>query len=453
MNNNKGKKIILFLGDIAVLYISLYTMLALRYLGFPNLVNWLNHFWPFSIIFIAWIIIFYISDLYNLHLAINNQKFIQKSLKAIFIASLLSLAFFYINPKIGIAPKTNLIIYLVVFSLLFFLWRRLFNWSLNSYLPKLNIAFIGYNNQVRELIESLKEKPQLGFKVSLIASQHTSEEINNIPIVKSVSKIKSTIIDKNINTIILAASLHQSKELRSALFSCLPLKVNFQNFSNFYEMITGRVPIEAISETWFLENLSEGSKRTYDFIKRSYDLIIASFILIITAIFWPLIGLLLKIENKEPIFFLQTRAGKDGRNFKILKFRTQKSLSNNPEPAKANDSRTTRVGNFLRKSRIDEIPQVINIILGDMSFIGPRPERPEIIKLLEQEVPFYNERLLVKPGLTGSDQVSGEYHSPSRVDTLKKLQYDLFYIKNRSLYLDTSIILKTIATVFSRAGV
>ncbi len=453
MNNNKSKKIILLLGDIIILYISLYAMLVLRYFSLPGLDSWLNHFWPFSFIFIVWIIIFYISELYNLHLAVNNEKFFLKSLKAIFIADLMSAAFFYINPNIGIAPKTNLIIYLIIFTLLFFLWRRLFNWSLNSYLPKLNIAFIGYNNQVKELIESLKQKPHLGFKVALIASCHTREEINNIPTVRSISKIKPTIINKNINTIILAASLHQSKELRSALFSCLPLKVNFHNFSNFYEMITGRVPIEAISETWFLENLSEGSKRTYDFIKRVYDLIIALFILFATAIFWPIIGMLLKIENKEPIFFTQTRAGKDGKNFQIIKFRTQISHSANPEPAKANDTRTTKVGNFLRKTRIDEIPQVINIILGDMSFIGPRPERPEIIKKLEQEVPFYNERLLVKPGLTGSDQVSGEYHSPSRSDTLKKLQYDLFYIKNRSLYLDASIILKTIATVFSRAGV
>jgi len=452
MNNNKSKKIILLLGDIITLYSSLYIMLLIRYLSFPNIDSWLGHFWPFSFIFIAWIIIFYINDLYNLHLAINNEKFFSRSLQSIFIAALLSAVFFYINPKIGIAPKTNLIIYLVVFTILFFLWRRLFNWSLNSYLPKLNIAFVGYNNQVKELIDSLKQKPHLGFKVSLIISKHTSKEINNITSISSVSQIKSTIINENINTIVLATNLHQSKELRSALFSCLPLKINFQNFSNFYETITGRVPIEAISETWFLENLSEGSKGVYDMIKRGYDLVIAIIILLSTAIFWPFIGILLKIENKESIFFTQTRTGKDGKNFKILKFRTQISISDNPEPAKQNDTRTTKVGNFLRKSRIDEIPQVINIILGDMSFIGPRPERPEIIKELEQEIPFYNERLLVKPGLTGADQVSGEYHSPSQSDTLKKLQYDLFYIKNRSLYLDASIILKTIATVFKRAG-
>ncbi len=453
MNNHKNKKIILFLGDIIILYLSLYLTLIIRYGIMPPDQTWQIHFWPFSSIFIAWLIIFYISDLYNLHLAVNNEEFSRKAIKAIFINILLAAAFFYFNSHIGISPKTNLAIYSIIFVILFFFWRRLFNWLLGSYLPKTKIAFVGYNNQVKELIDDLRRKPHLGFQVSLIISQHTSSLINNIPVIKSIGEIKQTLIKKNINTIILATNLQQSKELRSVLFACLPLKINFKNFNNFYEMITGRVPIETISKTWFLENLSEGSKRNYDLIKRVYDLIIALSILLITAIAWPLIGLALKIENKESIFFTQLRVGKEGKKFHILKFRTQKSLSNNPIPAQKNDIRTTRVGNFLRKTRIDEIPQVINIILGDMSFIGPRPERPEIITNLEKIIPFYQERLLVKPGLTGVDQVSGEYHSPSESDTLKKLQYDLFYIKNRSLYLDTSIILKTIATVFSRAGV
>ncbi len=452
MNNNKGKKIILLIGDIVTLYLSLYLTLSLRYLSFPGKDPWATHFWSFSFIFIAWLIIFYINDLYNLHLAVNNERFFRKSLKTILIADLLSAAFFYINPSIGIAPKTNLIIFLFVFAILYFMWRRVFNWTISSYLPKINIAFVGYNNQVKELIKNLKQKPHLGFNVALIASRHTSEQIDDVPVISSISKIKPAIIKYHINTVILAADISHSQELRSSLFECLPLKVNFQNFSDFYEIITGRIPIEAIGETWFLENLSEGNKSSYDYIKRVYDIVIACFILLVSAIFWPLIGLLLKIENKEPIFFTQQRMGKDRKCFSILKFRTQRTVGTVPAPATKDDSRTTRVGNFLRKTRIDEIPQVINIILGDMSFIGPRPERPEIIQSLEQEVPFYNERLLVKPGLTGWDQVSGEYHSPSQADTLKKLQYDLYYIKNRSLYLDVSILLKTVSTVFSRAG-
>jgi exopolysaccharide biosynthesis polyprenyl glycosylphosphotransferase len=449
----REKKLLLLIGDISILYLSLYLTLFLRYLRFPGQEVWQLHFWVFSFVFVAWVIIFYISDLYNLNLAVNNEKFFRKSLKAILIADLLSASFFYINPHIGIAPKTNLIIYLFVFAILFFLWRRTFNWLLHARIPRLNLAFVGYNNQAKELIHKLEETPHLGYRVALIISGHTSEFIDNIPVQRSIPKIKDSLKKHGINSIILASDLSHSEELRSALFSCLPLKINFQNLSDFYEQITGRIPIEAIGESWFLENLSEGSKRTYDFIKRSYDIIIALAILIVTAYFWPLIGILLKIENKEPIFFTQIRAGKDGRNFRMLKFRTQRTLSENPEPAQKNDQRTTNVGSFLRKTRIDEIPQVINILLGDMSFIGPRPERPEIIASLEKEVPFYNERLLVKPGLTGWDQVSGEYHSPSREDTLKKLQYDLYYIKNRSLFLDATIILKTIATIFSRAGV
>jgi len=128
-------------------------------------------------------------------------------------------------------------------------------------------------------------------------------------------------------------------------------------------------------------------------------------------------------------------------------------INNNFSPTAKDDNRITKFGSWLRRTRIDEIPQVINILQGEMSFVGPRPERPELIEELEDKIPFYNERLLVKPGITGWDQISGEYHSPSQEDTLKKLQYDLFYIKNRSIYLDLSIVLKTITTILSRKGI
>jgi exopolysaccharide biosynthesis polyprenyl glycosylphosphotransferase len=450
---NKSKKLLLLLGDISILYLSLYITLAIRYQSWPSLSSWQQHFSAFSLVFVFWLIIFYINDLYNLFLAVNNERFFRKTLQAISVAALLSALYFYLSPYIGIAPKTNLLIYIFVFASLFFAWRRTFNWLLHHRVPRLSLAFVGYNSQVKELIRELQTNPHLGFRVAMIVSGHTSGHLDGVKVVNETKKIRTFVRQENINTIILATDLNRSEELRSVLFSCLPMRVNFRSLSDFYEQITGRIPIEAIGETWFLENLSEGSKRSYDIIKRAYDLLIASFILIITAYFWPIIGLLLKIENKEPIFFTQIRAGKDGRTFRMLKFRTQRTVSAIPEPAKKNDTRTTRVGNFLRKTRIDEIPQVINILLGDMSFIGPRPERPEIIASLEQAVPFYNERLLVKPGLTGWDQVSGEYHSPSLEDTLKKLQHDLYYIKNRSLYLDATIVLKTIATIFSRAGV
>jgi lipopolysaccharide/colanic/teichoic acid biosynthesis glycosyltransferase len=178
----------------------------------------------------------------------------------------------------------------------------------------------------------------------------------------------------------------------------------------------------------------------------------AVFLLAITLPFWPLLILLIRLESPGPALFTQARVGYLGKPFVIMKFRTMRTGDNDFGPTEPGDNRVTRLGNFLRKTRLDEIPQFFNVLAGSMSFIGPRPERPELVEELEQAVPFYRQRLLVKPGLSGWDQVSGEYHSPSVEDTYNKLQYDLYYIKNMSLFLDISIFFKTLVTVFRRAG-
>ncbi|MDD5290999.1 MAG: sugar transferase [Patescibacteria group bacterium] len=453
--DNKLKKIILLAGDIGILYLSLYLTLLIRYWDKPTSSLWQSHVWPFTIIFAAWILIFYISNLYDLNLAANNANFFRLTAKGLLITGLLSVAFFYLTPQISIAPKRNLLIYVVIFAVLFSLWRQFFNWSLKSYLPKNNIAFVGLNNQVLELIKELKQKPHLGYSVAFVVDDKNTgrESIEGIQIFNDVSRLYSLISSKKITNIILTSDPHQSEELRTVLFGCLPLKISYTSLPNFYENITGRVPIESINQMWFLENLSEGRKSLFGFTKRLYDFTLALLILFGTLIFWPVIGIIIKLGSKGPIFFRQTRTGKGNKPFKIIKFRTMTVMNNNFSPTAKDDNRITKFGSFLRKTRIDEIPQVINILSGEMSFVGPRPERPELIEELEGKIPFYNERLLVKPGITGWDQISGEYHSPSQEDTLKKLQYDLFYIKNRSIYLDISILLKTITTIISHKGV
>jgi len=452
--NNKFKKIALLGGDIIILYLSLYLTLLIRYSSKQLATSWAIHLWPFTIIFLLWLIIFYISNLYNLNLAINNLKFFQLSGKALAITSLISLAFFYLIPQINIAPKRNLFIFIVIFAVLFVLWRQFYNWSLKSYLPKSHLAIIGFNEQVQELINELQKKPHLGFIVSFIVDNNaTDQSLNNIPLIKDIGQMKQLINKNKISNIILTADPHYSDNLRSALFDCLPLKINYISLPNFYEAITGKIPLDAINQMWFLENLNEGSKSWFNKIKRFYDFILAVLILLITLPFWLLIALIIKMESRGPVFIIMPRLGQDNKIFNLIKFRTMKEEGNDRSPTIANDPRITKFGSFLRKTRLDEVPQMINVIRGEMSFVGPRPERPELALELEKQIPFYRERLLVKPGLTGSDQISGEYHSPIREDSLKKLQYDLFYIKNRSLYLDISIILKTIATVLSRKGV
>ncbi|MDO8260378.1 MAG: sugar transferase [Candidatus Magasanikbacteria bacterium] len=448
---DKIKKFAMLLGDIAILYFSLYLKLLFRYREIPNSHIWNSHFTPFSLAFVGWILIFYISNLYNLHLAVNTTQVLQLTMKANIIAAALSALFFYINPSITIAPKTNLVIFLLISFVLIVIWRRIFNWLLYSYSPKQNIAVIGYNEQVKELINIFNEKPYLGYNINLIFSD-TNIDLKNITISNEIENLKKLIEEKKVSTIILASDLQSSDEMRSMLFSCLPLKVNFVSLPNFYETITGKVPIEAINKMWFLENLNEGNKTFFNFLKRFYDIILALVVIGLTIIFWLPIALIIKLESKGPVFFKMKRYGKNKTEFSMLKFRTMREDGNTRAMTVHNDPRITRFGNFMRKTRIDELPQAINILKGEMSFVGPRPERPELADELEKKIPFFNERMLVKPGVTGADQVSGEYHSPTEADTLKKLQYDLFYIKNRSIYLDFSIILKTIATVLGQKG-
>lgn len=451
MNNNL-KKILLFFGDLLVMYLSLLLSLMIRYNWRPSGYDWGMHFYPFTTIFIFWLLIFYISDLYNLHAAVNNSRLSKMIFRSFMASSLASVLFFYLSPTAEIAPKTNLAIFIGVFALLFVAWRRLFNWSLASYLPKNTIAIIGRNRLVEELITELKNKPHLGFSISFVLDEKsTDREIAGTPVFSNLKELPSLIEKRKVSNIMLAAT-PDSEILRGLLFECLPLKITFISLINFYENITGKVPIEAINKMWFLENLSEGNKNTFDTIKRTADLLLALLIMIITLPFWPVIALAIKTGSRGPIFFKQARTGQSGQNFQIIKFRTMKTENNNLAPAVTGDARITKFGSFLRKTRLDEIPQVLNIIKGEMSFVGPRPERPELILELEKQVPFYRERMLVKPGVTGVDQVSGEYHSPSHEDTMKKLQYDLFYVKNRSLYLDIAILLKTIRTVLSQGG-
>ena len=444
--NNKLKKLILLGGDIIILYFSLYLTLIIRYLGNYNTETWTAHFWPFTVIFILWLIIFYISNLYSLNLAVNNLKFYQSSGQALAIAGLTSLAFFYLMPQIGIAPKTNLLIYIIVFAIIFYAWRHFYNWSLKSYLPKKNIGIVGYNNLVAEIVNEFKQKPHLGYNLSFIVDDKIQTGT------EPISDLEKLIAENKLDTIILSSDPHQSENLRTVLFNCLRYKVNYVSLPNFYETITGKIPLDNLNQMWFLENFNENNKIWFDRIKIIYDFVLALIIFIITLTFWLIIAIIIKIESRGPVFFIMSRAGKNDKIFRHIKFRTMKEDGNDHSPTRSNDSRITKFGNILRKTRIDELPQVINILKGEMSFVGPRPERPELALNLEKQIPFYGQRTLVKPGLTGSDQISGEYHSPSKEDSLKKLQYDLFYIKNRSLFLDLTIILKTIATVISRKG-
>lgn len=435
------KKTILLVGDFLFLNLALFLTLVIRYPQDTLLENYRGHLPHFLVIFLIWLVILYINDLYNLNLKASGRKFLLQTVNASVLSSLLSIIYFYLNVQSAIAPKTNLVIFILVFVLLFFIWRGIYGALVRSLIPRSNLAIIGFNKRTETLLAELKNNPGSGYQTALIFKG--PEEMDTL---------LESIKEKNIRAIVVTDDFGESEKVRAALFSCLAFNLTFFDYPAFYELLTGKVPVEAIGPSWFLDNLRGGEKNYFNFIKRIIDLSGAIIILIISFIFWPLIALIIKLESRGPIFFTQARLGKNEEIFKMIKFRTMRTENNDGAPTAEGDTRVTRFGSFLRKSRLDEIPQVLNIIKSEMSFIGPRPERPEIVAELEHKIPFYKTRLLIKPGITGWDQISGHYHSPSLEDTLEKLQYDLFYLKHRSFYLDLTITLKTVATMISRGG-
>jgi exopolysaccharide biosynthesis polyprenyl glycosylphosphotransferase len=370
------------------------------------------------------------------------------------ICTLLGFAFFYLNLNARLVPKTILVIYGLVVVTITALWRWAYSKITLKYFANTDIAFIGVNDTVIELLNNMNNFSYMSYRaVFLYTDKPHDYKANDIPIINDSESFINEIKKNKIQMVVVANIENMPNTTQDVLFELLKNSVIFINLPDFYEIFMRRIPLDAVNEQWFLTSVNLQSKKIYRIVKQTIDALMALFLLIITLPFWPLIILLIKLESPGPAFFKQERTGYLGQSFTIIKFRTMKVADNAYEPTGKDDSRITKVGKFLRKTRIDEIPQFLNVIKKEMSFIGPRPERPELIQELEREVPFYRQRLLVKSGLSGWDQVSGEYHSPSREDTYKKLQNDLYYIKNMSLFLDVSIFFKTLVTVFKRGGV
>jgi exopolysaccharide biosynthesis polyprenyl glycosylphosphotransferase len=458
MGNTKLKQFFLLIIDVILLTLSLKIALTLRFFDIPNPDVWQAHLKFFIPIFALWILIFYINSLYDFRKIINQNKLFEQSAKSILVAFLISIIFFYIIQSPTINPKTILLIFAIIYYILFLTWRLLFLLLNKRYLSTINIAIIGYNEIILKTIQSIKKNKQLGYNIKFIVSEKNNVLVDiaenyDLVIIEDINQLSRAIKEYKINIVILEKDISQMKELQKTLFNLLPTGISYRNLIKFYEEISGQIPIEILNKGWFLENLDLANKKNYERIKRLYDLFIASIVLLITIPFWPIIILIIKIESRGPIIFKQVRAGKNCQHFNFYKFRTMYEENNNRKMTEKNDKRITKFGKFMRQTRIDEIPQLINVIKGDMAFVGPRPERPELIKELSKNIPFYGIRNLIKPGITGWDQISGEYHSASINDTYKKLQYDLYYIKNRSVYLDVSIFLKTIKTTLGSEGI
>ncbi|MDD4990284.1 MAG: sugar transferase [Candidatus Pacebacteria bacterium] len=431
----KVRQSFLLLGDIILAFLALLLTLNLRYLGNFSREIFRQHLLPFAIIYFVWLIFFYVFGLYDLKIVGPKSELVQRMIQCFSVCLVVGLIFFYLIPLFGITPKRNLLLDIVIFGFLVFAWRKLF-YVLFSSLYRANIAFLGKTPLALNLALEIKNQPQLGYKFAGFLDQKAN--------------LTSQLKKAKITTLVVSNDFSQNSQLAQQLYQCLPLKINFLSLDRAYEEILGKIPIDFVNQAWFLKNLSESEKAAYDKVKRLADVIAAALLIAITSPIWAIVTLAIKLDDKGPIFYRQERVGKDRKPFRIWKFR---SMVVNAEKmgavwATKNDPRVTKVGRILKKFHLDEFPQMLNILKGDISLAGPRPERPEFVKQLEKEIPHYHLRHLVKPGFTGWAQVRFIQYARSTQESHEKFQYDLYYIKNRSFLLDLGILLKTFLLFF-----
>jgi sugar transferase (PEP-CTERM system associated) len=270
----------------------------------------------------------------------------------------------------------------------------------------------------------------------------------NIPLEDWVSRL-------NVHEVIVAAREQRGGSLPiTDLLNCRLRGVFVSELSSFYERLSGEVPIDTLKASWLV--YSEGFRQNWgrNFVKRLFDIAVASLLLLLTAPVILITSIAILLEGRGPVFFTQDRVGRGGKIFKVFKFRSMRADAEGdgtPRWAQRKDSRTTFVGRFIRPARIDELPQLFNVLKGDMSFVGPRPERPYFVDQLNEEIPFYAARHTIKPGLTGWAQIRYAY-AGSFEDSRKKLQFDLYYIKNHTLLLDFVILFETVRVVLLGEG-
>ena len=394
-----------------------------------------------------------LNGLYNPKITRPAYQLAYDLIKTSGMSILANSAIFFLIPPLSIPREVHWISALLAGTLLL-LWRIV---GLHVFpIPhiKKRAIFVGPAESGRQLADEIQHHPDSGYEmVGFIDRQDDlTPDSTNLLLGYDID-LPQVVRNYRINSIIVPSSAQLPDSTLRSISDCSELGCELISTSHLYERVTGRIPVQHISHMWFISELDASERLAYRSGKRFLDVLLSAIGLLATGLLFPLIALLIKLDSPGPIFYSQIRSGKNGHPFRIYKFR---SMVHNAEKtgavwAKVNDNRITKLGLLLRKTRLDELPQLYNVLLGEMSLVGPRPERPEFIEQLAKEIPFFTKRQLVLPGLTGWAQVKYPYGS-STSDALEKLQYDLYYIKNRSMFLDLEILFRTISVVIKKQG-
>lgn len=400
----------------------------------------------------------YYNDLYDFKVASTIGEISIRLLQSLGVTSIFLALIYWVFPITII----NQVVYLlsIVFIIIFIIsWRFLYIFIINKGLFNQSIIVLGSSPLAFDILKEIEMAPDCGYSVSILIPDF-EDEVSNINVSKKiiVRKEKQDLCniaqEMGISKVVVALKDQRGLFPTQELIHCRTAGIEVIEGSSFYEMLTGKVLVTKIKPSWLIFSDGFRKSRFQTMVKRLEDIIVSSIMLILLSPLLLAVAILIKLDSKGPIFFSQDRVGQKNKEYMMHKFRSMvvdAEESTGPVWAQTNDTRITRVGRVIRKFRIDELPQLWDVFAGKMSMVGPRPERKHFTDELEKQIPFYSERFVVKPGLTGWAQVSYDYGATVD-DAIEKLNYDLFYIKNLSIAMDLVIILRTVKTVLFGRG-
>jgi lipopolysaccharide/colanic/teichoic acid biosynthesis glycosyltransferase len=434
-------RFILLLADCGILFVSLYIALWIRYQNPLTLVEFLFFVIPFTLVIAVSVAIFYSYGLYDK----PTLRLIRELNKRIFTSQVLVIvsatALFYSLPVLGIAPKTILLLYILISSIFMSVWRR-YAFSLVLHYRKQKSIIIGSGEAFRSLVDELSRNPHIGITLLSVIDVDTYD----------IKKLTGVLATTQPNSIIIDMRDERIKPFFDSIYQEMFRGAVVLDIIDVYEDVFDMVPLEIINQDWIFRSINVS--RRYDGLKRFIDVLFAAPAFIFSVIFiYPFVFLAIKLEDRGPIFYSQLRVGRHGKQFLVYKIRSMENLPSNELNEK---KKVTKVGSFLRKSRIDELPQLWNVLRGDVSLVGPRPEVPALVKEYAHNVPFYNVRHIVRPGLSGWAQTQQHEAPKFGVDikqTKTKLAYDMYYLEHSNLMTDLAIMLRTIKVLVSKSGI
>jgi len=445
----KREYVVLLLGDMIVFIISLWVTLTLRYLSVPSIEFFKLHLVPFLFLFAAWVVVFFLAGLYGRHTRLFRSRLAGMILYTQIINVMIAALFFFFIPAFGLAPKTILFLYLVVSFILIFLWRVGLYPHLRSR-RRLMGVLIASGPDAQALAQEVAgdERYPFAFEYVIDTARAPSHEvIQQACRVAEEDEVAFLVVDFSDKAVSAALPIIYGAAFHKKRFALI-------DASELYQEVFDCEPLSLISYEWVLANVS--ASRVYDTVKRGIDIVCAVVGGLASLLLYPFIMLAIKLDDGGDIFIVQERVGRFQQSIRIFKFR---SMSGNDEGKYGTNGKSqltvTRVGYWLRLLRLDEFPQLWNVIRGDLSLVGPRPELPALAAQYSARIPYYNARYLVAPGLTGWAQVKHDrdpHHGTDIAETKNKLSYDLFYLAHRSLLLDIFIMLQTVRIFVTARG-